>query len=111
MRTKQVTINGKTINVNEKRVKELKELFSSLSGEVDAVIKVNNAADLTGILNDFLGSKLKLIFPEITEDDIDNAYPSELEEMVGAFIEVNFTGIKKAAVPFMDLILKGLQMK
>lgn len=111
MRSKQVTINEKTINVKEKKVVELKNLVSAFSGEFDTIAKANNAADLQNIANDILGSKLALIFPEITQDDIDNAYPSELEELVGAFVEVNFTGIKKLITPMMGLVLKGLQAK
>ena len=111
MRTKQVTINNKVINVNEKKVSELKNLFTQFSGEADTLMKANNATDLGNVANDLLGSKLTLIFPELTADDIDNSYPSELEELVGAFVDVNFTGIKKVAVPLMGVISKGLQVK
>lgn len=111
MRTKQVVINGKTINVNEKKVVELKALFTQFSGEFDTAAKANSANDLGNVVNDLLGSKLILIFPELTTDDIDNSYPSELEELTGAFVEVNFTGIKKVAAPLMGVILKGLQAK
>lgn len=111
MRSKQVTINNKTVNVNEKKVIELKNLFTQVSGEFDTVTKANTADDFGNVVNDILGSKITLIFPEVSADDVDNAYPSELEELVGAFIEVNFTGIKKVATPFMGLISKGLQAK
>jgi hypothetical protein len=111
MRTKQVTINGKTINVNEKKVIELKILFTQFSGEADTLMKANNAADLGNAVNDLLGPKLTLISPELTAEDIDNAYPSELEELAGAFVDVNFTGIKKVATPLLGLISKGLQAK
>ena len=111
MRTKQVTVNNKVINVNEKKVIELKRIFSQIAGEADTLTKANTTADLTNVVNDVLGAKLIQIFPELTQDDIDNSYPSELEELVGAFIEVNFTGIKKVATPFLGLISKGLQAK
>lgn len=111
MRTQQITINNKIINVNEKRVSELKNLFTTVAGEADTVMKANSTSDLANVANDLLGSKLITIFPELTQDDIDNAYPSELEDLVGAFINVNFSGIRKVAAPFTGMILKGLQAK
>jgi len=111
MRSKQVTINEKNITIKEKKVFELKELFADISTEADVALKANTASDLTGIVNNILGPNLIKIFPAITQEDIDNAYPSELEELVGAFIEVNFTGIKKVATPFMSMIQTGLQKR
>jgi len=44
-----------------------------------------------------------ILFPELTADDVKNAYPSELETLLEAFVEVNFTGIKRLIGPLMGL--------
>ena len=38
-----------------------------------------------------------------------NAYMSEIEALVEAFIDVNFTGIKRLVKPLMNLIQAGIQ--
>lgn len=108
MRTKSVTVNGKTVIVNEKRIGELKALGNKYKDEFDNLIKVNTADDLTKAVSDIFYTKIPELFPVLTADDIDNAYPSELEELAGAFIDVNFTGIKKVGAPLLQTILAGL---
>lgn len=109
MRTKSVTVNGKTVVVNEKKIGELKALGSKYKDEFDNIIKVNTADDFTKVVGDVFYTKIPELFPVLTAEDIDNAYPSELEGLVGAFIDVNFTGIKKVGVPLLQTTLVGLK--
>ena len=111
MRTKIVKVNDKDIIVKELRVKELKDLGNKYKGEIDKIIKANSTDDLISSANDILGSKIIELFPQLTQEDVDNSFPSELEELIGGFIEVNFTGVKKAALPIWNLISQGLQKK
>ena len=50
-------------------------------------------------------------FPDITKEDVKNAYMSELEQLIEVFVEVNFTGLKRLIKPMMGLIQAGLQQK
>ena len=108
MRSETVTIGSKTIIVKEKTVGELKGLFNENKNVFDGLIKANSTDDVASNVNDILYSKLTELFPVLNNEDIDNAYPSELEELAGAFINVNFTGIKKAIIPLIKTTLAGL---
>lgn len=106
MRSKIVTVNGKSIKVQEKRIGELEELINNTLGNVKTD-DLNNAINKEINFNtvfEILYDKLTEIFPELTQDDIKNAYPSELENLVQAFIDVNFFGIKKIIPGVMNLI-------
>ena len=63
--------------------------------------------EVFNVLVDMLEDKLTVIFPQLTIEDIDNAYISEIEELIAAFIEVNFTGAKKVMSPLMMSVLKN----
>ena len=58
---------------------------------------------------DMLYKELPKIAPGLTKEDFENAYMSELEELLGAFVDVNFTGIKKLAKTLMSLAQTSLQ--
>ena len=60
---------------------------------------------------DLLYKKLPVIFPDITKEDVKNAYMSELEQLIEVFVEVNFTGLKRLIKPMMGLIQAGLQQR
>ncbi len=112
MRNKTVDFAGKKIRVEEKRIGELEkivvDLFPESKGNIQKVDlgKLLEQADF-----DLLYKKLPVIFPEITKDDIKNAYMSELEALIEVFIEVNFQGIKRLIKPLMNLIQAGLQQR
>lgn len=109
-RNKTVTINGKDIIVQEKRIKELEELVKSLFPESKgklANIEIEKLIDRIGF--DMLYKELPKIAPGLTKEDIENAYMSELEELLEAFVDVNFTGIKKLMKTLMSLVQTSLQ--
>jgi len=112
MRNKTVEFAGKKIRVEEKRIGELEKIVAELFPESKGNIQ---KVDLGKLLEqagfDLLYKKLPVIFPDITKDDIKNAYMSELEELIEVFVEVNFQGLKRLVGPLMNLIQAGLQQR
>ena len=112
MRNKTVDFAGKKIRVEEKRIGELEkivvDLFPESKGNIQKVDlgKLLNQADF-----DLLYKKLPIIFPDITKDDVKNAYMSELEALVEAFVNVNFFGLKKLIQPMLKMVQAGLPQK
>jgi len=96
MRNKIIEFAGKSINVQEKKIGELeiltKELFPSTKGSLKNLDKALNDLEIDW---DLLYKKLPVVFPDITEDDVKNAYMSELEGLLGAFVDVNFFALKQ----------------
>lgn len=108
MRSKSVNIAGKNILIEEKKIKELKELLKKFGPEIEEIWKEN--IDFTkeeSIDNIFslIEGKITLLFDGVTEDDLENAYMSEIEELIKTFFDVNFTGAKKG----LSMILGQLQ--
>lgn len=96
MRNKVVSFAGKEIRVEEKRVGELKKLISKLfPTSKGKIANIDLAKELGELDLDILNKKLPLIAPEITENDVDNAYMNEIEALLEAFFDVNFLGLKK----------------
>ena len=112
MRNKTVEFAGKKIRVEEKRIGELEkivaELFPESKGNIQK-IDLGKLLEQAGF--DLLYKKLPVIFPDITEEDVKNAYMSELEQLIEVFVEVNFTGLKRLIKPLMNLIQAGLQQR
>ena len=105
-RTETVTVNGKKITVKECKIRELKEdIFPKLTSVMDTEdLAGKEVKDLIPV---FI-SKITEIFPEITEADIEESYPSEIEALIEAWVNVNFTGLKKLAKQVLVLIKMGL---
>jgi len=112
MRNKIVKFADKDINVQEKRIGELemlvRELFPSTKGKLKNLDKALNDLEIDW---DLLYQKLPIVFPDITEDDVKNAYMSDLEKLLGAFVDVNFFAIKQMIPKLMALAQTGSQRK
>ena len=110
MRTKTITFAGKKLRIEESRINELegmvKKLFPESKGKITD-IKLDSLMDQIGF--ELFYEKVPILFPELTADDVKNAYPSELETLLEAFVEVNFTGVKKLIRPLMNLMQIGMQ--
>jgi len=112
MRNKTVEFAGKKIRVEEKRIGELEKIVAELFPESKGNIqKIDLGKLLEQASFDLLYKKLPVIFPDITKDDIKNAYMSELEALIEVFVEVNFHGLKRLVRPLMNLIQAGLQQR
>ena len=94
-RSKEITLNEKTHTIKEFRVKELEKLLASFKEDFDVVTKIKTVADLQQVAGALLRTKLPVLVPTLTLEDIDDAYPSEIEACIEGFIEVNFTGLRK----------------
>ncbi len=111
-RNKTVTLNGKDIIVQEKRIKELesliKELFPESKGKIAEIDlgKFMESADFN-----LLYKTLPKLIPGLTAEDVKDAYMSELEELLGAFVDVNFFGLKQLIQPLLKMAQSGLQQK
>ena len=112
MRNKTVEFAGKKIRVEEKRIGELEKIIADLFPESKGNIQ---KVDLGKLLEqadfDLLYKKLPIIFPDITKDDVKNAYMSELEALMEAFVDVNFFGLKKLIQPMLKMVQAGLTQK
>lgn len=107
MRTKTVILSGKEIVIREQLVKQLKEDTLPKIGPAWAALK---GTDMSGIV-DAIGDQIKVIFPEIKDIDLDECYPSEIEAFLEAWIEVNFTGLKRLLGPVLYFAKVGLQQQ
>lgn len=103
MRSKTVSFAGKDITVRERKIKELTQLADQLSTDINNLIKVNDFSEAKNAITTLFQSQLPTIFPGVKEEDIEETYPSELEELVQAFVDVNFFGIKKVIIPLLKL--------
>ena len=103
-RNKIVKFADKDIDVKEKKIGELeilvRELFPSTKGKLKNLDKALNDLELDW---DLLYTKLPIVFPGLSEEDVKNAYMSDLEKLIGAFIDVNFFGLKKLMGGLMRL--------
>ena len=112
MRNKIVKFAGKDIDVKERRIGELeilvRELFPATKGKLKNLDKALNDLELDW---DLLYKKLPVVFPDITEDDVKNAYMSDLEKLIGAFVDVNFFALKQMIPKLILLAQTGSQRK
>lgn len=112
MRNKVVQFAGKEIRVEERKIGDLEKLvvqvFPSSKGKI---ANIDIAKELGDLDFDVLYKKLQALFPELTKDDIKNAYMSEIEELIGAFIDVNFLGLKRLLKPLLNLAQTGLMQR
>ena len=108
MRSKVVSIAGKNILIEEKRIKELKQLIKDFSPEIKQIWEQNidfNKEESIDEIFSLVESKITLLFDDLKEEDIENAYMSELEELFKTFVDVNFTGAKKG----LSIVISQLQ--
>ena len=107
MRNKVVKFGNKEILVVEKKIKELKQLAKDISLSFNDLLKTDldnrTTDDIFNIIFEQLEDIITIIFPQLTVDDIEYAYISEVEELLKAFIEVNFIGAKKVISQVMKL--------
>lgn len=115
-RSKDVTVlqesrkNGVMVRIKEKTLGQLEDLFNKVAGvKIADILKADDPDQLKNSIMGMLTGNIPELFPPIVTEDVKNLYPSEIEELVEAFIDVNFFGVKRLAVPFMALIRQ--QMK
>lgn len=112
MRDKVITFAGKEIRVTERRIGELEkliaDLFPSSKGKIANIDLTKEFGELDF---DLLYKKLPVVFSDLAKDDVQNAYMSEIEALLEAFVDVNFFGLKKMLKPLLGLVQTGSQQK
>lgn len=107
MRNKVVKIGDREILVVEKKIKELKQLSKDISVSFNDLLKTDldnkTTDDVFNVIFKQLEDKIITLFPQLSVEEIEDAYTSELEALLLAFIEVNFTGAKKVISQVMKL--------
>lgn len=102
MRTKTIEVANKKIVIEEKRIKELKELAKELNISFDNILKTDlegkTTIDVVDLFVNELEDKITIIFPQLTKEDIEEAYVSEIENLIEGFIDVNFSVLKKVFI-------------
>lgn len=112
MRNKIVTVADKNIDVKEKRIGELETLVAEIfPGSKGKIADIGNALNDIELDWDLAYKFFPKLFPELTKDDIKNAYMSELEALMEAFVNVNFLGIKNLIKQVTRLIPIGSTQK
>lgn len=109
MKSTVVKINGKDIIILEKKNKEIQQLISRYTKELENLPLGNSIITLLNSLDDFLNEKMLEIIPEITQNDLDEAYPSEIAEAIDAFVTLNFPLARRFGGPMLSMMSAGLQ--
>ena len=103
MRSKSIEIAGKDIVIRERKIGYLKETLLPKIEPAWGSIVAGEIMDLV----DNLGAQMVEIFPELQGIELEECYPSEIEDFMEAWIDVNFTGLKRLLKPLWSLIQKG----
>ena len=104
MRIKEIVIGGQQITIKEKKIKVIKnDTMEKLPKAFEAIQSVSMGAELV----DALQVQLKEFFPELKNIDLEDCYPSEIEDFLEAWSDVNFTGLKRLFGPLMSLAQMG----
>lgn len=94
-RSKEVEIAGRKFTVNERTIKELEAIGVKISGSMEKALKASSGSEIMDALRNLLYEQIPLLFEDISEEDIKEAYPSELEKLVEAFIDLHFFALKR----------------
>jgi len=98
MREARVTIAGNSILVREHTVGDLRKKV--LPAIADAFTNINlNTLTLAELTNetDRLFEVICKVVPDVTIEMLDQAYMSELEDLITKWVDVNFMGLKTLA--------------
>ncbi len=101
----EVTEKGVTVVIKEKTLGQLEEMLTKVAGvQVKDIIQANDIDHVKNSLMSLFTDNIPELFPPIKPEQVKSLYPSEIEELVEGFIEVNFFGVKRLAVPLMSVI-------
>jgi len=105
-RRKEVVIAGKNIIINEQKIGYIQDvLLPKIEPAWDAIFN----GEVVDLISN-LGKQINEIFPELREINIKDCYPSEMEEFVGDWTDVNFIGIKRLYGQVQSFAKKVQQM-
>lgn len=108
MRNKTVQVNGRDVIVQERRIKELERLVADLFPGSEGRLSGVDLGKLAGEVDfDLFRQKIPMLFPQVKPENVDDLYPSEIEALLEAFVDVHFFGLKKLIKPLMGLAQNG----
>lgn len=95
-RSKTVEVAGEKAVVREKKIGELETLAQKLFEDAASlgITETTGVGDALKLGTGLLYSKAEEIFG-LKPETVKEAYPSEIEALVEAFVDVNFFGLKK----------------
>ena len=96
MRTKIVKVADKDILIQEKTIGEIKKIVNELNMDFSRLMSTE--LEKENFLNEILliiQDRIEILFPQLSNVDMDNVYISELETLIDGFLEVNFSMMKK----------------
>lgn len=105
MRSKTIVLAGNEIILNELKIKEIKEDIIPKIGPAWEKLAQGKTAEIVDRLQD----QMVEIFPQLKGINLDECYPSEIEAFVEAWIDVNFSGLKRLLGPVVSLTTLGKQ--
>lgn len=104
-----ITLAGKKYTVYECKIKTLEAFAGDVARLVDALFTADKVSEAKEAVTQLLYEKLPKLFPGITKEMIEESYPSELQELGKAFIDLHFFALKSLVSPLMAAIQAGLQ--
>ena len=112
MRNKVVKFGNKEILVVEKKIKELKQLAKDISVSFNDLLKIDldnrTTDDIFNIIFEQLEDKITIIFPQLTVEDIENAYISEVEEAIKSIYRGKFYRSKEGYFSSYEISIEEL---
>jgi len=114
MRKQIVNINNKKYEVRERKIREIQpliteeglSLFSDIQAFMAADDKEANVSTLFDAAFASFCEKGPEFFPGLTKEDFEEMYPSDIEELAKAFVNVNFTGVKQLVEKLLPIWAK-----
>lgn len=111
-RSKEIILGEKTFTIYECKIKTLEKFAGEAALVVDVLFKDGSkAVEAKDAVLELLYEQIPKLFSGITKEDIMEAYPSEIEELVQAFVDLHFFALKRLAGPLLTVIQAGLQAK
>lgn len=103
-----VTLAEKKYTVYECKIKTLEAFAGDVAKVVDALFAADKATEAKDAATKLLYEKVPKLFPGVTKEIIQESYPSELEALANAFIDLHFFALKRLISPLMEVIQAGL---
>ena len=104
-----ITLGGKKYTVYECTIETLENFAGDIATLVDTMFTADKAIEAKDAATQLLYEKIPKLFPDITKEKIKKSYPSELEALATAFIDLHFFTLKRWISPLMAVIQAGLQ--
>lgn len=103
-----ITLAEKKYTVYECKIKTLEAFAGDVAQVVDALFSADKVTEAKEAAFKLLYEKMPALFPGVTKEIIEESYPSELEALATAFIDLHFFALRRLISPLMAVIQAGL---